>query len=329
MLNSSKVQALDDIVSVFRSHTFAESTKKTYRVYLNSYCTFCLDMGIPFVPLSPINLARYIAALSKTLKFNSIQNYLTIIRLLHKEADKPCPLDSHYIQGVLKGAKRMLGDLQTCKLPITPQILLGIFKTINLNSSFDVSFWAASLVAFFSFFRKSNLFVPSINIFDPDRHLSRQAVSFQTDGVLLTIRKTKTIQNGERVLLIPLPRILGSPLCPAQALLLLFKMVRCTAPVCPAFLFQSKGKTLPLTYKNFLTRLQHSLSQLGFDCSQYSGHSFRRGGASFALECGVPAELIQAQGDWKSDAYKRYLDPSIQHRKTVMHTFAQALGRKQ
>ena len=26
------------------------------------------------------------------------------------------------------------------------------------------------------------------------------------------------------------------------------------------------------------------------------------GGASFAMECGIPCELIQAQGDWRSDA---------------------------
>lgn len=33
-----------------------------------------------------------------------------------------------------------------------------------------------------------------------------------------------------------------------------------------------------------------------------SGHSFRRGGASFALACGVSTDLIQSQGDWRSDA---------------------------
>jgi hypothetical protein len=28
---------------------------------------------------------------------------------------------------------------------------------------------------------------------------------------------------------------------------------------------------------------------------------------TWAFQCGVPSELIQVQGDWKSDAYKLYL----------------------
>ena len=46
----------------------------------------------------------------------------------------------------------------------------------------------------------------------------------------------------------------------------------------------------------------------GQDPSRFSSHSFRRGGACWALQCGVPGEVIQQFGDWKSDAYKDYLD---------------------
>ena len=47
--------------------------------------------------------------------------------------------------------------------------------------------------------------------------------------------------------------------------------------------------------------------EIGLDPNHYSSHSFRRGGATWAFKCGVSAELIQLQGDWKSDAYKLYL----------------------
>ena len=43
----------------------------------------------------------------------------------------------------------------------------------------------------------------------------------------------------------------------------------------------------------------------------FSGHSFRRGTASFALHCGVPSDYIKLQGNWKLTAYKRYLDHSL------------------
>ena len=42
--------------------------------------------------------------------------------------------------------------------------------------------------------------------------------------------------------------------------------------------------------------------------NSYRGHSFRRGGTTWAFKVGVPGELIQIFGDWSSDAYKGYLD---------------------
>ncbi|CAG2211241.1 unnamed protein product [Mytilus edulis] len=280
---------------------------------------------IAVVPLSRENLARYIAHLSRRLKYNSLCNYLSIIRILHLEAGYSSPIDTHLVSNVLKGARRVLGDVNTAKLPITPKILFKIFAIISFNDTKDVAFWAACLVAFFSFFRKSNLLTPSVNDFDPDRHLSRHNVFFREDGVLLRISKSKTIQFAERCLDIPLPAIKKLPLCPSQALLLNFKMVPAVQTPSPAFLYQNGEDTIPLTYAVFLARLKTVLSIIGFDASLYSGHSFRRGGATFAFQCGVPGELIQSQGDWKSDAYKGYLDPSPSYRLHVMKTFANAL----
>ncbi|CAG2200279.1 unnamed protein product [Mytilus edulis] len=322
---SKEMTALDDIVLDFRCHAYAESTKKTYMTYLKSFVAFCNLIGIPVVPLSQENLARYIAHLSRRLKYNSLCNYLSIIRILHLEAGYSSPIDTHLVSNVLKGARRVLGDVNTAKLPITPKILFKIFAIISFNDTKDVAFWAACLVAFFSFFRKSNLLTPSVNDFDPDRHLSRHNVFFREDGVLLRISKSKTIQFAERCLDIPLPAIKKLSFMPSQALLLNFKMVPAVQTPSPAFLYRNGEDTIPLTYAVFLARLKTVLSIIGFDASLYSGHSFRRGGATFAFQCGVPGELIQSQGDWKSDAYKGYLDPSPSYRLHVMKTFANAL----
>lgn len=53
------------------------------------------------------------------------------------------------------------------------------------------------------------------------------------------------------------------------------------------------------------------ISSLGLDASLYSGHSFRRGGATSLAERGVDHSLIKAMGRWKSDAYMRYIVTSI------------------
>ena len=41
------------------------------------------------------------------------------------------------------------------------------------------------------------------------------------------------------------------------------------------------------------------------------------GGASWAFAAEVPTELIQLYGDWKSDAYKRYLKFSLDDKISV------------
>ena len=61
------------------------------------------------------------------------------------------------------------------------------------------------------------------------------------------------------------------------------------------------------TYNMFISKLRDHLTTMGIDPQSYAGHSFRRGGASFAYQSGVPVELIKALGDWRSDTILIYL----------------------
>jgi hypothetical protein len=63
-----------------------------------------------------------------------------------------------------------------------------------------------------------------------------------------------------------------------------------------------------LTHDMFVSALKYCLREIGVDPSRYSGHSFRRGGATFAHRLGVDPLLIKHMGDWRSDAYMRYID---------------------
>jgi hypothetical protein len=47
--------------------------------------------------------------------------------------------------------------------------------------------------------------------------------------------------------------------------------------------------------------VNHQFSKL------FSSHSFRRGGATLAAQTGISSSLIQLMGDWKSDAYNKYI----------------------
>ncbi|VDI75565.1 Hypothetical predicted protein [Mytilus galloprovincialis] len=74
-----------------------------------------------------------------------------------------------------------------------------------------------------------------------------------------------------------------------------------------AFVVKKNGVLKPVTYNMFNAFLKKCITSIGLDAGKFSTHSFRRGGATLAFKCGVPSDLIQLQGDWKSSAYKLYL----------------------
>ena len=53
--------------------------------------------------------------------------------------------------------------------------------------------------------------------------------------------------------------------------------------------------------------------------------AFGAGGATFAFDCGLPAELIKLQGDWRSDAYLVYLEMTDHQKRTALDAMALAL----
>ena len=117
-----------------------------------------------------------------------------------------------------------------------------------------------------------------------------------------------------------MPKIKNSLFCPSTALLGLCLTCPSQEGPAPLFRYIENGTPVALTQAKFVSKLRQSLADLGFPADQYSGHSFRRGGAQFALQCGLPVELIKLQGDWNSNAHERYLQPSFGLRRKVAST---------
>ena len=138
---------------------------------------------------------------------------------------------------------------------------------------------------------------------------------FSEDGVSLAVRWSKTIQYRQRILHIILPRTPGSPLCPAQRLVLALRLCN-SPPSAPLFTYPTRNGWLPLTVQVFQDKLHKYLGKLNFNPSDNSGHSFRRGGHPLPWNVGF-------QGDWASNAYENYINPSWEMRKHLAAT----LGR--
>ena len=274
---SAEELRLDHRISYFRRLAYADSTKSTYRAQLRAYSAFCTRFGYKPVPAATITIARYVAHLSGVIAPASIQLYLNVVKLLHVERGYPNPLaDNFYVSSLLKGISRRLSAPPSQKFPITPSILLRIHSRLDLSRPPIQAFWAACLVAFFTFFRKSTLICPVFSF--------KSLLALQTHA-----------PSHYHFFSYPLPG----------------------------------GGFSHLTYASFTKLLSTTLHRAGISPVNYSGHSFRRGGASFAFSCGIPSDLIKIQRDWSSDAYLRYLTSPLSSRQKLVLSMSQHIQKIQ
>lgn len=276
-------------------------------------------------PPDILTTMRYIAYLAQRLQFSSIAQYTSPIRLMHAEVGSQSPLSAWPVQSTLQGVKRVKGNATVQKLPITPSILLQIRSRLNPNKPADCVLWAAFVMAFFTLLRKSNVVPSSPLAFDPLRHPCLSDITIEKQGLSLTIKSSKTIQFKERQHRVPIPYMPNHPLCPATAVIAVLAMQPSGHPATPLLSYPTLQGMRLLTQSTFTSRLKSLLKDIGGDATRFGSHSFRRGGASWAFQAGLPGEVIQVLGDWRSDCYKRYLEIDIDTKFNLMNVFTKNL----
>jgi integrase len=198
---------------------------------------------------------------------------------------------------------------------------MRFFEVLNIDDPnchpFHLVIFCAMLIAFFAFLRKGNI-ASKTSTWDDDTHaLSRDDIfiHWPTYTLWLRIRRTKTIQFDERLLWVPIKGQRGHPL---DVVALFSRMCDAIPATATDHAFTTPSGR-PLTHDEFVDWTKHLVRNIGLDPSQVSGHSFRRGGASFALYSGVPDAFIKLIGDWRSNAYLAYLIIPTHSRSLVSH----------
>ena len=284
---------------------------------------------MPPAPISSDMLCLYVAYLARSLKASSVPLYLNFVSLFHKELGLPNPITGNWlISSTLTGLRRLQGTPPVPKLPVTTTMLVSIRARLNLTLSLHASFWAICLTAFFGLFRKSHLLPVSSSKYTVTIHFCKADFIPFSGGFLVRVRWSKTIQFHQREVFIPLVRIPGSPLCPVSAISLAFSLCASDPPSAAAFSWRdpSSLRSRVFTYRRFMRLLRLFLSQLGYESSAFGTHSFRRGGATLALQAGVPISTIQLLGDWKSDSVLLYLTLPVQSRVSAQVTISQHIS---
>ena len=309
-------------VLISKRHAFAEGTFSNLHTQFRSYFSYCVYFRRNPLPADVDTVCGYAQFLSRAMQPAAISNYLSGVRTLHSFLGHNYNFsDDFHLQLLMRGISRINPHVPRRASPITPSILVQFHQHLDHRRSLHRTVWACALTLFFTLARMGSILPTSSKIKDLQRILTKDRINFCSEGLVVTLLHTKTIQFGKRRLHIPLLR-LKSILCPVSAYNNSLKLVDAHG-LAPAFVFQENAKVKLLTTRIFIRTFRSIAAKfLEGDISSFTGHSFRRGGACWAFQSGVPGELIQVMGDWASDAYKNYLEFSLENKMQLAVLFS-------
>ncbi|XP_071086522.1 uncharacterized protein, partial [Haliotis cracherodii] len=288
--------------------SLALNTWNLYESALKSFNVFRISFSLPHIWPTPVDhLMHFIAHLSLTGKSprtaKSYISALTTWQKLHGMHD----LTSHFlIQKALIGFVRQKQKADT-RLPITVDLLSVIVTALPVvcASVYETSlFTAAYLLAFFGFFRISELVAGSAKDFSHKACLlSDIHVAADISHITICLRSSKTDQGGRGVQ-IQITAILHSRLCPVRAMQ---QFLSIRPPVHGHVFVHFDGRPLNRFQFQSMLRKALSFSLPHLNLHLFSSHSFRIGAATTAAINGVSSKQIQKYGRWKSNCYSKYI----------------------
>ena len=268
------------------SQYFAKASRQNVLSHLRQLSIFCIAFNESFLPVQNDALLGFIELMSRTCGFEHIQHVLSSIKFLHEFTGYPYPGESFNFKVLLRGLKRKLSKSTKQALPITPEMLILMYQHINIENPFELAHWTSFLFALRLLYRKSSIAPKSFQSFDVETGLSRQkALLF--NGVVLVYQnfsKTNQFMSSTRVTpLVPGNIVALDPVFHYQKLVSQNEVPR----TYPAFTFLDMGGVKCVTHKSFTNFLKILLSKIGLNPKDWSGHSFRRGGASLLYRLGI------------------------------------------
>ena len=292
---------------------FTAGTCANYIIQWVKYLSFHVFFGLLGFPASTEILVWYTQFISRTLKsHSSVVGYLSGVKKLHQMLG--CSIRGFHgyaLKLTLQGLHRLNEHVPHRAAPVTPHILRMVHSVVNMDDPDEAVFWTICLMAFFLLFRKSNLVPDTQTGFNSRRQVKHLDCVVTRDRIIVGIRWAKNIQFSRELLTFPLPKLKGSVLCPYSALINMRRLVPWTGD---DHLFKLRNGN-SFTYRRFQNLCREKLKKVVIaNFSDFSSHSFHRGGCTFNFLCGVPTEIIKLLGNWKSDAYLSYIEFPLESR---------------
>ena len=306
-------------------------TRRNFATCHRIFFQFCFKLGIP--PLGPTvdDLSAFAEWLVQAqLVPATVRNYLSAVKTLYQMWGVTPVLqafNSYAWSLTLRAINLSVRPTQNNRTAVTYQHLEALVQACTR----DASLWplkVALVFGYMGYLRVYNLAPASVSEFDSSRLTTLQDVWPTKQGVLLSIKWTKTRQAAIFTAPIPIPALGANPICPVTVWHDYVEQLRFVSrkPDSPLLLSTTGPPGRVITIPILRALLRRAAHLAGLSHCHYTPHSLRRGGASFGFLAGVPLEHIRFHGTWTSEAVNHYLLSTPHFNTPVAASFVNSLS---
>ncbi len=274
----------------------SDNTIKAYRADWANFSRFCEDANMEALPATPDTVVAYLVTLADSHKVSTLERHIASISQAHQAAGYPTPTSDMQVRILMQGIRRVNGTSQTQKAPAVSGDIKMMLATLS-DTLIGVRDRALLLLGFAGGFRRSEIVALEI-----------EDLAFSREGLTVTIRKSKTDQEGSG-------RKVGiaygsnCSTCPVRSLQAWLEASGITSG--PLFRSVNRhGNLQPnrLSDKAVALIVKRCAESAGLNPANYSGHSLRAGMATSAAMNGANERSIMKQTGHKSTAMvRRYI----------------------
>ena len=287
------------------------STLKQYNHHLKSCFMYVIyNLGVRWITPLNINIiaAFYGHLFEMGLSYSSIVNYNSAISYYHKIRGLVDPTNTFYIRKLLQGIHRRKPRKPGLK-PINMALLKKIVSNLHIISlsKYDIYLYRAIMITmYFGCLRVSEV-MESAGLLDHTLTVNLiecLVCDGQTIAYKLMLKTFK--HNYTQPFTMKLVKAKDIVICPVKALTDYLQI----RPNVGGSLFIDENRK-GIKRAHFAQVLKLVLEKLGIDSGKYNTHSFRIGRTTDMAMGGFSHEKIKILGRWESDAYRKYIRPTL------------------
>ena len=272
-MKQQQLISLDALAKGFIEASLSPNTRRSYKNAWNKFTTWCSATGEQSLPASAYTVSRFVTAQATAKKSAAtIGIMLAAIKKAHIVAGHNSPTDESVVKAVVTGIRRSLGTSQKRKSPITASKLQNIVPK-DVCSLASIRNSALLSLGFACALRRSE--IAALCVAD---------LEFNAKGLLVTVRRSKTDQDGKGFK-IAVPN--GNMDVPGKVKLWLIKADITTGPLFRRVDRWGNLGNAALSHQAIVDIIKANVQATGTDPKDYSGHSLRSGLITSAAEAGA------------------------------------------